>query len=184
MHPVARFCPHVTLACDSVVRVDARLAHRILQEYISALKVQGVEYPGWVKSTSGEQTQATGTKARKPKTGASIGRSRRHPSKALTKPTLEEENRMNTVGNGENQEGGPDRIAKLGDRLYRRHAAQLEQQYFGQYVIFNIASGKYVIGASHLEAVKAYRDEHGHAPGWCQGIGLFEPCLTVRLSRC
>src|SRR5204862_4443720 len=57
-----------------------------------------------------------------------------------------------------------DHLAELGDGLYRKHSAQLEKQHFGQYVIFNIENGKYVIGASHLDAIKAFRAEHAHAP--------------------
>jgi hypothetical protein len=65
-----------------------------------------------------------------------------------------------------------DRLAELGNELYREHKAQLEQHHFGRYVIFNVENGKYVIGESQLDAIKAFRAEHAHAPGWCRGIGF------------
>jgi hypothetical protein len=69
-------------------------------------------------------------------------------------------------------ESGLDGLSKDGDCLYKKHAAHLEAQHRGKYVIFNVEKGEYVIGVSHLEAIKAYRAEYGNAPGWCRGIGF------------
>ena len=65
-----------------------------------------------------------------------------------------------------------DQVTEFGDILYQRHAAHLEQRYFGQYVIFNLENENFVVGPSHLEAIKTYRAKHGHARGWCRGIGF------------
>jgi hypothetical protein len=65
-----------------------------------------------------------------------------------------------------------DGVSDVGGSLYKKHAAHLEAQHRGKYVIFNIEKGEYVIGVSHLEAIKAYQAEYGNAPGWCRGIGF------------
>jgi len=58
-------------------------------------------------------------------------------------------------------QGDTDQVTEFGDTLYQRHAAHLEQRYFGQYVLFNLENENFVVGPSHLEAIKAYRANTG-----------------------
>jgi len=58
-------------------------------------------------------------------------------------------------------QGDTDQVTEFGDTLYQRHAAHLEQRYFGQYVLFNLETENFVVGPSHLEAIKAYRANTG-----------------------
>jgi hypothetical protein len=101
---------------------------------------------------------------REPKRTARSHHSRRAPP--------EKRDRLNTARQCEQVTGDIDQLAAIGDRLYRQHAALLERQHFGQYVIFNTENGKYVVGTSQLDAIRAYRAEYGHVPGWCRGIGF------------
>jgi len=64
------------------------------------------------------------------------------------------------------------RQTEIGEQLYEKYRTQLEREHFGQYVVFNTETGGYAIGASHLDAIDAYRGQYGDAPGWCRGIGF------------
>jgi len=73
-------------------------------------------------------------------------------------------------------QGDTDQVTEFGDTLYQRHAAHLEQRYFGQYVLFNLENENFVVGPSHLEAIKAYRANTGQArlAPWNR---ISQPCL-------
>ena len=66
----------------------------------------------------------------------------------------------------------PDEIADRGQALYeQRLRSQVEDTYFGQYLVINIETGDYEIGAEHLATAKKLRVRSPTAPFYGVKIG-------------
>ncbi len=65
------------------------------------------------------------------------------------------------------------RLSALGEKMYEAVREELEKHYLGQYVMFNIPSGEYVIGSTHSEVIARFRKKFPEGRGLISGIGFF-----------
>jgi hypothetical protein len=74
-------------------------------------------------------------------------------------------------------------IAAIGSALYEESKKRLEKKHVGEYVVFDLVTGRYTLGATCAEATQRHREQFAEAPRYTRFIAGPERTVIPMIRR-